>query len=314
MSDANNTAAVAPAIDLRDLVKEFGSVRAVDRVSLVVPRGSVYGLIGPNGAGKTTTFSIVAGYLNATGGTARVLGCEPTDVHALKGRVGVLPQDAMLPANESVGDFLVYLARLQGIASDRAEAASREALQSVGGMEWWTMRCGKLSHGMAKRVGIAQAILGSPELVLLDEPTAGLDPKVAYQLRQFIRGLGGKHTVVVSSHNLAELEEVCDGAAILDRGKLVSAGSLTALTGASEEFRVTISPGPFGIEGIRAIQLVRSAEFDPSNGTLVVHFDPKAGDAETVIAAVLRVLLDQGARIAGLAKGRKLEQRVMELT
>ncbi len=308
MNDVNS------AIELRDLEKTFGSVRAVDRVTFSVPRGSVYGLIGPNGAGKTTTFSIVAGYLRASNGSARVLGCEPHDVHALKGRVGVLPQDALLPANETVSAFLLYLARLQGITKDRAEASAREALTSVGGLEWWDLRCGKLSHGMAKRVGVAQAILGAPELVLLDEPTAGLDPKVAYQLRQFIKGLRGKCTVVVSSHNLAELEEVCDGAAILDRGKLMSAGSLAALTGTSEEFRVTISPGPFALEAVRAISLVRRAEFDANTGTLLVSFDPNAGDAETVIAAVLRTLLDQGARINGLAKGRKLEQRVMELT
>lgn len=302
------------AIELKDLVKTFGAVHAVDRVTFSVPRGSVYGLIGPNGAGKTTTFSIVAGYLRASEGSARVLGCDPTDVRALKGRIGVLPQDAMLPANDSVGAFLVYLARLQGIARDKAEGSAREALASVGGLEWWGMRCGKLSHGMAKRVGVAQAILGAPELVLLDEPTAGLDPKVAYQLRQFIKALAGKCTVVVSSHNLAELEEVCDGAAILDRGRLMSAGSLAALTGTSEEFRITLSPGPVPLEPVRALPNVRRADFDQASGSLVVAFDPKSTDAETVIAAVLRVLLDQNARISGLAKGRKLEQRVMELT
>jgi ABC-type multidrug transport system ATPase subunit len=302
------------AIELKDLVKEFGAVRAVDRVTLTVPRGSVYGLIGPNGAGKTTTFSIIAGYLRASDGTARVLGRDPMDVGALKGRVGVLPQDAMLPANETVGAFLLYLARLQDITRDRAESTAREALAAVGGLEWWSLRCGKLSHGMAKRVGVAQAILGAPELVLLDEPTAGLDPKVAFQLRQFIKGLGGKSTVIVSSHNLAELEEVCDGAAILDRGRLMSAGTLASLTGASEEFRVSLSPGPVPIDVVRALPLVKRADFDTATGTLSITCDPKAPDTESVIAAVLRALLDQNARIAGLAKGRKLEQRVMELT
>ncbi len=302
------------AIELRDLEKHFGAVRAVDRVSLTVPRGSVYGLIGPNGAGKTTTFALVAGYLRASGGSAKVLGCDPTDVARLKGRIGVLPQDAMLPAIESVGAFLTYLARLQGLARGKAIESAHQALAAVGGTEWWALRCGKLSHGMAKRVGVAQAILGAPELVLLDEPTAGLDPKVAYQLRQFIKGLAGKCTVVVSSHNLAELEEVCDGAAILDRGKLMSAGSLAALTGASEEFRVTLSPGPVPLDEVRAVASVRHADFDEASRSLRVTFDPKGTDAETVIAGVLRALLDRGARIAGLAKGRRLEQRVMELT
>jgi ABC-type multidrug transport system ATPase subunit len=302
------------AIELSGLYKHFGSTQAVNGVSFSVPRGSIYGLIGPNGAGKTTTFSILAGFLRPSAGLARVLGHSPHEVARLKGRVGVLPQDAVLPTTETVGQFLHYLARLQGLDSATAESSARQCLARVGGAEWWNTRCGGLSHGMAKRVGIAQALLGNPELVLLDEPTAGLDPRVAYEVRQLIKSLGGSCTVVVSSHNLPELQEVCDAAALLDRGRLVVAASMAELTATGQVIQVQLGEGPVPLEGVRALPLVASAEFDASRRLLVVGFDPTRTEAETVIGAVLRLLLEQNARIAGVSKGRSLEQRVIELT
>lgn len=310
------------AIELQNVVKTFGAKRAVDGVSFSIPEGAVFGLIGPNGAGKTTTFSMLAGYLEPTEGTARVLGASPTDVDALKGRLGVLPQDALLPANEPVGAFLLYLARMQGIARNEAEGAVRKALETVGGAEWWGSPCKALSHGMAKRVGIAQALLGDPRVVLLDEPTAGLDPKVAYGVRQVIKSLTGKCTVVVSSHNLQELEEVCDRAAILDRGKLVTHGTMAELTANNREFTIEIAPisaeGPMRgaapvAEILRSIAGVTAVNAEPHLGRIVVSHD-SSKDPDEIVALALRALLDQGVRIRGLARGRSLEQRVMELT
>src|SRR6185436_1393869 len=159
----------------------------------------------------------------------------------LKSRIGVLPQDALLPALDKVGEFLVHMARLQGLPHDKATTMARAVLDEVEGREWWGMRCGSLSHGMAKRVQLAQSLLGDPEVVLLDEPTGGLDPRSAYEVRQLIKGRRGRCTMIVSSHNLQELEEICDSAAILDRGKLIAAGSIAQLTAASEEVRVKIS-------------------------------------------------------------------------
>ncbi|MBL8680691.1 MAG: ABC transporter ATP-binding protein [Myxococcales bacterium] len=310
------------AIELQNVVKSFGAKRAVDGVSFSIPEGSVFGLIGPNGAGKTTTFSMLAGYLEPTEGTARVLGAEPTDVGALKGRLGVLPQDALLPANEPAGSFLLYLARMQGISASAAEPAVRKALETVGGAEWWSVECKKLSHGMAKRVGIAQALLGDPKVVLLDEPTAGLDPKVAFGVRQVIKGLTGKCTVVISSHNLQELEEICDRAAILDRGKLVAHGTMSELTANNREFTIELAPTspehamrgsvPFA-EVVRAIAGVTSVQFDGATGRMLVMHDTSQ-DPDAIVAYALRALLDNGARVRGLSRGRSLEQRVMELT
>jgi ABC-2 type transport system ATP-binding protein len=303
------------AIDLKGLSKHFGQVKAVDDVTFEVPEGSVFGLIGPNGAGKTTTFSMLAGYLAPSGGEVYVLDHWPDAVDFLKGKLGILPQDALLPANEKVGDFMMFLAQLQGIDAGRARKAVGSVLEEVEGTAWWNIKCGALSHGMAKRIGLAQALLGDPEVVLLDEPTAGLDPRVAYGVRQIVKSRKGRCTLVISSHNLQELEEICDHAAVMDHGHLVIAGTMNELTASSEEIRIELGRGPTCEDLIRTqVQGVKVVSFDRSSRELVVNFDRKAADAEEMIRRVLWILLQNNARISGVSKGRGLEQRVMELT
>ena len=303
-----------PAVELRGVSKHFGEKRAVHEVSFSVPSGSVFGLIGPNGAGKTTTFSMMAGYLEPSAGDLFVLDHRPTALSALRGKLGVLPQDALLPPNELVGEFLVYLARLQGMDKDEATRNARDVLTEVEGSDWWSTKCNTLSHGMQRRVGIAQALLGNPRVVLLDEPTAGLDPRVAYGVRQIIKARKGRCTMIVSSHNLNELEEVCDHAAILDHGQLVAVGSISDLTASSEEVRFDLAKGPIPETEIRQVPGVTQVSWDKSSRELAVRYDRKEGDAEEMIRRILFVLLDKGARISGVNKGRGLEQRVMELT
>jgi ABC-type multidrug transport system ATPase subunit len=302
------------AIRLSHATKQFGAKVAVNDVSLTVAGGQVFGLIGPNGAGKTTTFSMLAGYLLPTRGEVEILGHAPTSADALRGRIGVLPQDAALPAGDRVGEMLVHAARLQDVPSSKAQTLAREALAEVAGSDWWNTKCGALSHGMAKRVALAQALLGSPEVVLLDEPTAGLDPRVAYEVRQIVRSRRGRCALVVSSHNLQELEQICDAAAILDHGKVVASGSMAELTATQEEIRVTLAAGPVPIGEVREIPLVSRATFDDDRRELIVGFERNKSDAETVIGAVLWTLLQKGARISAVAKGRGLEQRVIEMT
>jgi ABC-2 type transport system ATP-binding protein len=322
------------AVRLSKVVKKFGAKVAVDDVSFAVKMGSVYGLIGPNGAGKTTTFSMLAGFLKPTNGEVEVLGHSPTQVDELRSRLGVLPQDALLPAQDKVGEFLRHAALLQNIPKDKVEAEIREVLAEVDGKDWYDLRCGSLSHGMAKRVALAQALLGDPDVVLLDEPTAGLDPKVAYEVRQLIKGRKKRCTMIISSHNLAELEEVCDAAVILDRGRVIATGSIAELTASTEEVHFKLGRPPVGvapagyrdgtglpIAAIRELPIVRRVEFDDERREIVCYFDrgaqdPRGGtvDAESVIEAVLWVLLNHRIRIAGVTKGRGLEQRVMELT
>jgi ABC-type multidrug transport system ATPase subunit len=304
------------------VTKRFGTRSAVDDVTLAIESGSVYGLIGPNGAGKTTTFSMLAGYLKPTEGTVEVLGFAPTAVDALRSRLGVLPQDALLPPGDTVGEFLFQMARLQEVPEAKVDEFARRALDEVDGRDWWPQRCGSLSHGMAKRVALAQAFLGEPEMVLLDEPTAGLDPRVAFEIRQLIAARKGSCTILVSSHNLQELETLCDAAAVLDRGRVVASGPMSDLTAANEQVRIQVAvgttrgskPGQVPVPELRELSVVRSAEFDEDRLEIVVLFERKTADAETVIGAVLTVLLRHEVRISGVAKGKGLEQRVMDLT
>lgn len=302
------------AIRMNKVVKRFGVKTAVNGVSLKVKAGSVYGLIGPNGAGKTTTFSMLAGFLKPSSGEIEVLGYAPSQVDELRSRVGVLPQDALLPPWDKVGEFLMHMARLQDVPADRVEPECREVLEEVDGKDWWNVRCSQLSHGMAKRVQLAQALLGEPEVVLLDEPTAGLDPRVAYEIRQLIKRRKGRCTLIVSSHNLQELEEVCDAACILDHGHIVASGSISELTAASEEVRIKLGAGPAPIAVVRELPMVKRVDFDEERRELVVYFDRGQVDAETVIGHALWALLQNQARISGVTKGKGLEQRVMELT
>jgi ABC-2 type transport system ATP-binding protein len=316
-------------IKTTNLTKRFGAKTAVNGVSLKIRAGHIFGLIGPNGAGKTTTFSMLAGFLRPTEGTIDVLGFEPTNVNALRARLGVLPQDALLPATDKVGEFLTHMARLQNIPREKAEEAARKVLGEVSGADWWNLKCGGLSHGMQKRIAIAQAFLGEPEVVFLDEPTAGVDPRVAYELREVIKARKGRCTMVISSHNLQELEEICDAAAILDHGRLVTSGSITELTASTGEFRIRIKLPtadkngaayrgearvsiPFG--ELRAIALVTGVNFEEDKSELVVSFEKGKVDTETVIGQALWCLLNARVGISGVSKGKSLEQRVMELT
>ncbi|HZI09902.1 MAG TPA: ABC transporter ATP-binding protein [Myxococcus sp.] len=299
------------AIELFGVTKRFGAKVAVNDVSFSVPRGSVYGLIGPNGAGKTTTFSMMCGYLYPSGGTVKVMDVDPTTPGALKGRLGALPQDAVLPPGWETGALLTYWARLSGLSDPEREA--RRALEEVGLMEAWNVQTQALSHGMAKRAAMAQALMGRPPLVLLDEPTAGLDPRIAAQVRQVIRVMKTEYqqTVVVSSHNLQELEELCDAAAILDKGALAQAGTMSELTGQGSEFRVQIARGTVLIPELTALADVTDARME---GDTVLRVRIRGGvPPEEVISRVVGHLLQTGVLILGVSRGQRLEDRVLQL-
>jgi ABC-type multidrug transport system ATPase subunit len=239
------------------------------------------------------------------------MGVNPTVDGALKGRLGVLPQDALLPDGWKVGPLLTYWAKLSGLANPEQEA--RGALEKVGLMEAWGVGTHALSHGMAKRAALAQAIMGRPPLVLLDEPTAGLDPRIANQVRQVIRDMRGQSTVVVSSHNLQELEQLCDAAAILDRGKLAQAGTMAELTSQAAEFRVQVARGTVIVPELQALPGVTSARMEGET-LLHVRFDGQTHKPEEVISRVVGHLLQTGVLILGVSRGQRLEERVLQLT
>jgi ABC-2 type transport system ATP-binding protein len=300
-----------PVLVLERASKRFGSRRALEEVSLSVPAGMVWGLIGPNGAGKSTTFNLLCGYLRPSAGSVRVLGRDPRTPSVLKRVLGVLPQDAALPGALAVGALLTYLGKLSAL--ERPEWEARVALERVGLSDVWDVPPAALSHGMARRVALAQALLGNPPVVLLDEPTAGLDPRVAAEVRSLLQAMRGQATVLVSSHNLPELEALCDGAAILDRGRLIQTGTMAELTSRSAEFRIQVTRGDVPLEAVRAVPGVSQASLRP-DGLLSVVIDPRSRSAETVLNDTLRLLLDAGVQVSGVSQGQSLESRVLELT
>jgi Cu-processing system ATP-binding protein len=213
-------------IECHALAKRYGDLAALDGISAVVPRGQVIGLLGHNGAGKSTLIKLILGLIAPSGGRLEVLGQSPWRAHALRRRIGYLPESATFYGNLTGRELLDYLARLK--QAPRAQIAT--LLDRVGLAHAADRRIGTYSKGMRQRLGLAQALLGSPDLVLLDEPTTGLDPQATRELYRIVGELRADgRCVLVSSHLLAELEPHIDGALILRQGKLLAAGSLHAL-------------------------------------------------------------------------------------
>ncbi len=218
-------------IEVSHLTKTYGRHLAVDDVSFIVEDGQICGLLGPNGAGKSTIMNILTGYLSATGGLVTVAGHPlPEEADAAKACVGYLPEQPPLYPEMTVEEYLLFAAELKGVKrADRKEqvrkAAHRTGLDNV-----MPRLIRSLSKGYRQRVGIAQALLGSPKLIILDEPTVGLDPAQVVEIRKLIRELGKAHTVILSSHILSEVQAVCQQVLILSKGKLAASGTLEELT------------------------------------------------------------------------------------
>lgn len=218
-------------IEVSHLTKQYGNHLAVDDVSFAVADGQICGLLGPNGAGKSTIMNILTGYLSATSGQVTVAGHSlPEEADAAKACVGYLPEQPPLYPEMTVQEYLTFAAELKGVKkAERKEQVCRAARRT--GLEAVLPRLIRsLSKGYKQRVGIAQALLGSPRLIILDEPTVGLDPAQVIEIRKLIRELGRAHTVILSSHILSEVQAVCRQILILSKGHLAAAGSLEELT------------------------------------------------------------------------------------
>ena len=218
-------------IEVSHLTKKYGGHLAVDDVSFTVEDGQIYGLLGPNGAGKSTIMNILTGYLSATSGQVTVAGHPlPEEADEAKACVGYLPEQPPLYPEMTVGEYLNFVAELKKVPrAQRKEQVLRAARRT--GLEKVLPRLIRsLSKGYKQRVGIARALLGSPKIIILDEPTVGLDPAQVIEMRKLIRELGKAHTVILSSHILSEVQAVCQQVLILSKGKLAASGTLQELT------------------------------------------------------------------------------------
>ncbi len=302
------------ALSLSGVGKRYGRIAALNGMDLQVPRGSIFGLVGRNGAGKTTTFAIACGYLRADKGTVNLLGEGRFDPRKHRGRVTALPQDAALGRDFTLVDQLRFLGRLQGIGRKEIHGEVERILNLVDLTSRAGTRTKTLSHGMLRRLGIGQAFLGNPELVLLDEPTNGLDPRQAHDIRGFIASQRGTRTIVVSSHNLHEIETVCDHVALMDGGRVVVSGPIADVTGRNDEILITLAEGPLPLAAVEQALAGDTVTWDEKARVLRIRYTPREGrQGEEVIGTALRALLEAGARIAEVGRGQSLERTYLEM-
>jgi len=218
-------------VEAHELTRRYGSTVAVDHVSFGIERGEIVGLLGPNGAGKSTTIRMLTGFLPATEGTATVAGCDvrrdPIELHR---RVGYMPESNPLYPEMRVSEYLRFRAELKGVPRKRRSRRIAECMEMCGAADVARQVIGTLSKGYRQRVGLADAMLADPDVLILDEPTIGLDPNQIREVRSLIRGLSGDHTVLLSTHILAEAEAICERVLIIDHGRIVADDSLHALS------------------------------------------------------------------------------------
>ena len=297
------------AIATRALLKRYGRHAALDGFTLSVPRGSITGLVGRNGAGKTTWMMTVAGFVIPDAGEVSILGRGPFDAAVHSGRFAILPQDSELPAAARVRGLLVGYARLQGLSAAGAQSSADRVISALNLKDKANAAIRSLSHGMRQRVAVAQAFLGSPEVVLLDEPLSGLDPVEADRLRSFILDCRGKTTIVVSSHQLDDIERLCTHVAFVSDGRVERMETLRSLTSDTGRvaYRLRSMPADFAPLSAACPGVRLSAE----DGALVAEFDSGLSVAD-VNAALLPRLLDFG--VEAVTPGRTLAETYLRQT
>ncbi len=306
-------------IQVENLTKRYGRYTAINNVSFEVARGEILGFLGPNGAGKTTTMRVLAGFFPASQGRARVAGYdvfeEPLEV---KRRVGYLPENPPLYTEMTVDSYLSFVARIKGVpASDLGER-----------LEYSKERCGlpnegtrlikHLSKGYRQRVGLAQALIHDPEVLILDEPTIGLDPNQISEVRELIRSLGGDHTIILSTHILPEVSMTCGRVIIINEGKIVAVDTpenLTRQLSGGQRIKLEVAGRVDQLStllgGVNGVQTVGSLE--EADGRIRVWVESAAGTEIRHLLA--RTLVESGFELYQIhAEGRTLEEVFKELT
>jgi ABC-2 type transport system ATP-binding protein len=280
-------------IEVQDLTKAFGAVTAVDHISFSVKKGEILGFLGPNGAGKTTTMRILTGYLPATSGTASVAGFDVFDNSMeVRRRIGYLPENPPLYTDMSVEAYLDFVARIKNVSAEKRRARIDDALEKTSITDKRGELIKRLSRGYKQRVGLAQALVHDPDVIILDEPTVGLDPKQIIEVRKLIKGLAGSHTIILSTHILPEVGMTCSRVVIINRGKIVAVDTpenLTMQLKGGERVHVQVQAPEKPLRDLLAqIPGVRRVEAEPTGapGRLAVTVEAAEGkDVRSEIAA-----------------------------
>ncbi len=295
-----------PIIKCTNLTKCFSSKTALNNINLELEAGQPIALVGPNGSGKTTLFSLMCGYIAPTNGDIHLYGNEPGHKD-LFGKIAALPQDAQLDPRFGIAHQLSFYAELQGFSRKQALIESERVLEWVQLKEVLNDKPSALSHGMRKRVTIAQALIGSPKLVLLDEPTAGLDPVNARNIRQMVEERSGETTFIISSHNLNELEKLCNTVIYLKQGELCQQSQVT--TPDSEDY-LTLHMEAIDLnlcETLQTLDGVEEVSRSSKNEYLIRYHPSQTPDMDQLL---LHLLSENGWQYRQLTRGKTLEEQL----
>jgi ABC-2 type transport system ATP-binding protein len=259
-------------IEVQHLTKQYGPVTAVSDVSFKVEKGEILGFLGPNGAGKTTTMRILTGYMPPTDGKAIVAGYDVMQqpIEA-KRRTGYLPETPPLYPDMTVRDYLAFCARIKGVPKADRKTRVATTMERVRVTDVANRHCAKLSKGYRQRVGLAQALLHNPDVLILDEPTAGLDPKQIIETRNLIKGLAGDHTIVLSTHILPEVSQTCNRVVIINRGRVVAVDTpenLTSRLGGSGALYVEVDGSSDADAVLKGVSGVTGVSVSTTRGTV----------------------------------------------
>jgi ABC-2 type transport system ATP-binding protein len=306
-------------IEVQHLTKRYGPITAVDDVSFRVERGEILGFLGPNGAGKTTTMRILTGYMPATAGKAIVAGFDVFDqpIDAKK-RTGYLPETPPLYPDMSVIEYLTFVAKIKGVAAAERRQRVRAIMERTRVTDVTNRLCSKLSKGYKQRVGLAQALIHNPDVLILDEPTAGLDPKQIIETRELIKALAGDHTIVLSTHILPEVSQTCQRVVIINKGKVVAVDTpdnLTSRLRGSETMYVQVdAAGADAASSLgRVAGVTRVAETDRRNG--LVGYEVESESGRDIRRELARTVVSSGWGLTELRPMRmSLEEIFLSLT
>lgn len=303
-------------IEVQNLTKLYGSNKAIDELNFTVQRGEVVGFLGPNGAGKSTTMKIITGYMAPSSGLAKVAGFDvfenPIEV---KKRVGYLPETPPLYQDMYVADFLRFVAELKGVSPQHLNSSVDMALEKTNLTEVRKRLIQNLSKGFRQRVGIAQALVSNPEVLILDEPTVGLDPKQVAEIRQLLQELRGQHTIILSTHILPEVQAVCERIVIINKGRIVaqdSLANLAQLKSGARRVNVRIRKSPADVlSSLSEVQGVQKVEAGASHHDWTLQ----TTDSDEVIEAVAKEVIRRGYGLLEISSAKAdLEDVFLKLT
>lgn len=286
-------------IQANGLTKRYAQNVAVDRVSFSVERGQIVGFLGPNGAGKTTTMRMLTGYMPPSSGTATIAGFDVVEKPIeVKKRIGYLPETPPVYPDMEVGEYLEFVAKLKGLPAKECKKRAEEAAARCQVKNVWSKLIHKLSKGYKQRVGLAQAILHNPDVLILDEPTSGFDPKQIIETRDLIKSLAGDHTIILSTHILQEVEAMCESLIIINQGKVAASGTIEELTrrdGVLMEFSGGDAESLRGkLQGLAGVSTISETA---DNGLTRLEIDTPGSDLRSEVA---KLAIESGVNLLKL--------------